>query len=120
MCVEKLMGQPIIIMSFDPGSSAREVVEAHFMSLELARHMSGPVHHIVNLLDCGSGSRTIVSALVDLLRARAMQVPDRQLYTWVIAPESRESLRDQGLVVFASLDDAIVFIRQQLDSLAPV
>jgi hypothetical protein len=117
LCVEKLIGKPMLVMSFDATTTAREVVEAHFMSLELARHISGPVHHIVNLLDTGCAYPLIVFALGDLLQARAIHNPDLQLYVYVIGAEYTDWFTIRSLIPFTSLDEGVAFIEQQVSLL---
>jgi hypothetical protein len=120
LCVERLPGQPIILMTFDSATSSREVVEAHFMALELARPLGGPVHHVVDLLDVGIGYPMIVNGILNLLQAQALSVPERQQYTWVVAPHFVDEFPLHGLSVFSTVEEAIAFIQVQLLSTEPL
>lgn len=87
------------------------------MALELARPLVGPVHHLVDLLDVGIGYPVIVNGILNLLKAQALSVPERQQYTWVVAPHFVDEYPLDGLNVFSTVDEAIAFIQVQLLSI---
>lgn len=87
------------------------------MALELERPIIGPVHHVVDLLDVGIGYPVIVNGILNLLKAQALSVPERQQYTWVVAPHFVDEYPLSGLNVFSTVDEAIAFIQLQLLSI---
>lgn len=90
------------------------------MALELARPLVGPVHHVVDLLDVGIGYPVIVNGILNLLKAQALSLPERQQYTWVVASHFVDESPLHGLSVFSTVEEAIAFIQVQLLSIEPI
>ena len=104
--VEKLNGEPIILITVDDNAEKSEIIEAYNKSIELANTISGPVHRIVDLQKAPLSFQYVVTTIQDMIKGLVGAAVYPQLaIAWVITPAMTQLSEMQTVPYFTQFDN---------------
>ena len=112
--VEKLNGEPIILITVDDNADKGDIVEAYNESIELANTISEPVYRIIDLQKAPLSYQYVMTTIQDMVKGLVGAAVYPQLaIAWVGNPDMTENANMLAVSFFTHFAGAIAHARAQ-------